>query len=33
MASTVSTSSAPSKLKITDIRFADIQGAPMRCIL
>lgn len=29
----MTTGSAPSKLKITDIRFADIQGAPMRCIL
>lgn len=29
----VRTYSRPSDLKITDIRFADILGAPMRCIL
>ncbi|MCL4519977.1 MAG: mandelate racemase/muconate lactonizing enzyme family protein, partial [Firmicutes bacterium] len=29
----VSTYSAPSDLKITDIRFADIVGAPMQCSL
>ena len=29
----VRTSSCPSDLRITDIRFADILGAPMRCIL
>ena len=29
----VRTQSRPSDLKITDIRFADILGAPMRCIL
>jgi gluconate/galactonate dehydratase len=29
----VNTYSSPSQLKITDIRFADIVGAPMHCIL
>ena len=29
----VRTASSPSDLKITDIRFADIWGAPMHCIL
>lgn len=29
----VRTESSPSELKITDIRFADIWGAPMHCIL
>ena len=29
----VRTESSPSDLKITDIRFADIWGAPMQCIL
>ncbi|MCY0878712.1 MAG: mandelate racemase/muconate lactonizing enzyme family protein [Firmicutes bacterium] len=29
----VNTFSSPSQLKITDIRFAEIVGAPMRCIL
>lgn len=29
----VNTGSSPSGLKITDIRFADIWGAPMQCIL
>ena len=31
--STIQTSSRPSDLRITDIRFADIVGAPMHCIL
>lgn len=29
----IRTASRPSDLKITDVRFADILGAPMRCIL
>ena len=29
----VNTCSAPSELKITDIRFTDIIGAPMNCTL
>lgn len=29
----LNTHSAPSALKITDIRFTEIEGAPMRCIL
>jgi len=33
IASSVNTASRPSELKITDMRFADIVGAPMRCSL
>jgi len=29
----VNTHSSPSDLRITDIRFADIAGAPMHCTL
>jgi L-alanine-DL-glutamate epimerase-like enolase superfamily enzyme len=33
IASSVNTASRPSELKITDMRFTDIVGAPMRCSL
>src|SRR5512133_3575972 len=33
MLNNVSTLSKPSNLRITDMRFADISGAPMRCTL
>ena len=33
ISSKVNRASYPSELKITDIRFADIPGAPMRCTL
>ena len=33
IASSVNRNSYPSELKITDIRFTDIVGAPMHCTL
>ena len=33
MQENVNTNSSPSELKITDIRFADIEGGPLRILL